>query len=248
MKNRGKDRLGSTLFLVLVLYSFAFLSIFGVSRQIPIAFQDYLPLGKSLAVVFGLVYFLTGIFPLKEFRSKARAALLAILSWLAGYSWIFFHLVHNPYNITMYTRLYVRYYRSGIMFFLFLLMVELLLCPLVYVGYFMKYRSLFDDISLLSILATNVKEAGEYLRSMFSGGQLAIFACGLLLLLAISWKFSIREPRRKILYTKLQQAVLVFFVFVMFFTVAYKGSAYFPLDVYVGLHKLEGAPCTHSML
>ena len=27
----------------------------------------------------------------------------------------------------MYTRLYVRYYRSGIMFFLFLLMVELLL-------------------------------------------------------------------------------------------------------------------------
>lgn len=274
MKNRGKDRLGSTLFLVLVLYSFAFLSIFGVSRQIPIAFQDYLPLGKSLAVVFGLVYFLTGIFPLKEFRSKARAALLAILSWLAGYSWIFFHLVHNPYNITMYTRLYVRYYRSGIMFFLFLLMVELLLanqkknrlllwiqqgaaffltfflqlCPLVYVGYFMKYRSLFDDISLLSILATNVKEAGEYLRSMFSGGQLAIFACGLLLLLAISWKFSIREPRRKILYTKLQQAVLVFFVFVMFFTVAHKGSAYFPLDVYVGLHKLEGAPCTHSML
>lgn len=268
MKNREKDRLGSTLFLVLVLYSFAFLSIFGVSRQIPIAFQDYLPLGKSLAVVFGLVYFLTGIFPLKEFRSKARAALLAILSWLAGYSWIFFHLVHNPYNITMYTRLYVRYYRSGIMFFLFLLMVELLLanqkknrlllwiqqgaaffltfflqlCPLVYVGYFMKYRSLFDDISLLSILATNVKEAGEYLRSMFSGGQLAIFACGLLLLLAISWKFSIREPRRKILYTKLQQAVLVFFVFVMFFTVAHKGSAYFPLDVYVGLHKLEGGP------
>lgn len=127
MKNRGKDRLGSTLFLLLVLYSFAFLSIFGVSRQIPVAFQDYLPLGKSLAVVFGLVYFLTGIFPLKEFRSKARAALLAILSWLAGYSWIFFHLVHNPYNITMYTRLYVRYYRSGIMFFLFLLMVELLL-------------------------------------------------------------------------------------------------------------------------
>lgn len=268
LNTQRKDRVRYALFLVLTLYSFAFLSIFGVSQQISIPFDDYQPMLKSLFLVFGFLYILTGFFPLQEFYSKARVAVLAMTIWLTGYSYIYVCLPHTSHNIRILTNLYVRYYRSGIMFFLVLLILEFLLvnqhknrvlfriqqgagfcltfflqlCPLVYVGYFMKYHSLFDDISLLSILATNVKEAREYLCSMFSGFQLAIFGGVLLVLLLISWNFSIREPKKKLHYTQFQQAVLSFCVFLMLFTLAHKGSAYFPLDIYAGLHRLDGGP------
>ena len=189
--------------------------------------------------------------------------------WLALVPSVFFCGAYTVLCLFSLKSNFVLYYYTGTLLFPFLLLISHLLIhgqqPLfirvmlralyfcvvffsilfttIYCIYFGTYRSEFDDVSFLSVVATTRTEASEYMRTTFTVPELA--GMGLLVLLFAALAFAMTVvvhagSRTKPLTSGGKRdwaSCLLACLFVFLFS--FKLS-YFPLDVYRHAHKKGG--------
>lgn len=199
---------------------------------------------------------------------KIWLSLLPAIFWAIAYTYIFFAIMHISENYTYYMALYVSYYSSGgllalvllsficvlsmqglpkipslILKYLSLLFSFIMMAiPLIYMVYFFKYHTPFNEISLMSIMMTDIEESKEYISTMFSPGEILIFLLMVMILFSISCRIVYFKRTERCSYPVIKKIALLTAISFAIFTMWNRGAAYFPLDTYARLNQLDGGP------
>lgn len=269
MKMKKKNQLQTckkTLWITVFAHVFPIFTIIYMRMYLPIPKYVYILLAESMAGFFLGIYILSHCLDLNIYRRKIGFAFSPIISWLSIYTFIFLSIPHTEQNISMHAEIYVKYYQNGMYVSVLLMALVSFLSanglnrhvqwigkiigsiltffvitvPMGYLVYFMIYHSLFDDVSLMSILATNLTEAKEYLLTMFSMQWLILFLCVIFTSLLITWKIIFCESRNKINYSRYKRCILIFLIISMSSVVVCNRNAYFPFDIYKHLNTMDG--------
>lgn len=232
----------------------------------PIPQHVYIILAKSMAGFFLGIYLLSRCLDLDIYKRKLGLAFFPIISWLCIYTFIFLNIQHINQNIFIHAETYAKYYQSGIYLSLLLmalisflsvnrlnkivrwigkivgsiLIFLVITVPISYLVYFMIYHSLFDDVSLMSIFATNLAEAKEYLITMFSMQWLILFLCVIFTDILVTWKIVFCETANRINCSRYKEYVLFFLIICMSCVAFCNRNAYFPFDIYKHLNTMDG--------
>ena len=262
-----KSKMQISVILTLLIYVMGGAALCFMQSSLPAVHKTYMPFFRSILIFLACTIVLFYFIDSENFKKKIFLSIVPGLIWLGVYTFIFLTLHHTPANHQFYLDMYIRYYRVGALFSLWILTAVCIInekilvkwlasilqvctvaisffvmfVPFSYFAYFLKYHALFDEISLMSILATNFRESKEYLLTMFTTGQLICFICLLLLFITISFSLSRAHCQRRKL-SKIQRTVPLIILFLAVFMIGHKGMAYFPFDVYKNLNQLDGGP------
>lgn len=234
--------------------------VFGTTLRLKLKYIQCESLAACCALFFVSVFVLLRTSDVFRNRRAVWLALVPSVFFCGAYTVLCFFSLKSTF---------VLYYYTGTLIFPFLLLISHLLMrglqPLfirgllralyfcvvffsilfttIYCFYFGTYRSEFDDVSFLSVVATTRTEAAEYMRTTFTVPELAVM--GLLVLLFIGLALTMTAavhagsrmkslpPGGKGDWASCLLVCLFAFLF------SFKLS-YFPLDVYRHAHKKGG--------
>lgn len=234
--------------------------VFGTTLRLKLKYIQCESLAACCALFFVSIFVLLRTSDVFRNRRAVWFALVPSVFFCGAYTVLCFFSLKSTF---------VLYYYTGTLIFPFLLLISHLLMrglqPLfirgllralyfcvvffsilfttIYCFYFGTYRSEFDDVSFLSVVATTRTEAAEYMRTTFTAPELAVM--GLLVLLFIGLALTMTAavhagsrmkslpPGGKGDWASCLLVCLFAFLF------SFKLS-YFPLDVYRHAHKKGG--------
>lgn len=262
------DVLKESAFVSFFMYVLGIIFLSYMHTQFSLPYNIYSFFVYSIDKFFVILYALLMASKNGVNRVQVMLCLLPAVVWNIAYTYIFGTINHTSENHTYYMILYVLYYSAGTLLSLVLLSFSCFLSiqklpqilsltmrflstilsfimmaiPVSYVIYFTKYHSLFDEISLMSIIATNIQESKEYISTMFTQEEVLTLFLIIVVIFCISYRITYFKKTDKHSYSGIKKVTFISVLFFLMFTMWNKGATYFPLDTYAKLNQLDGGP------
>lgn len=210
------DVLKESAFVSFFMYVLGIIFLSYMHTQFSLPYNIYSFFVYSIDKFFVILYALLMASKNGVNRVQVMLCLLPAVVWNIAYTYIFGTINHTSENHTYYMVLYVLYYSAGTLLSLVLLSFSCFLSiqklpqilsltlrflstilsfimmaiPVSYVIYFTKYHSLFDEISLMSIIATNIQESKEYISTMFTQEEVLTLFLIIVVIFCISYRIT----------------------------------------------------------